>query len=315
MNELVVKLVIGFIPYREVTAKYLPAFLHSLQAQTYRNFRILACDNSENRDNENVVYLKDFPDVIYEWPGVNLGFAGGFNNLISRAKQAGVIYFFALNPDMILEPDAIEKLVAAMDSDAKLGSVCPKIRRWDFADKKKTDLLDTCGLVLKPGLRFVDLGQGQVDKSQFDGANILGPSGAAGMYRLSALEAVKEGDNYFDERMFMYKEDCDLAYRLQLKGYHSRLVSDAVIYHDRTAQGQGEGNLVVAMNRKSKSRRVKEWSFLNQHIIFIKHLPKQDFKNKLAIIWYALKMFIFVLIFEPYLLKQYKALCQLEIRN
>lgn len=119
---------------------------------------------------------------------------------------------------------------------------------------------------MKPGLRFVDAGQGEPDKGQYDDINILGPSGAAAMYRLEALEKAEQNGQYFDELMFMYKEDCDLAYRLKLAGYKSKCAPDAIIYHDRTARAKGEGNLKVFFNRGNKSQQIKKWSFLNQQI-------------------------------------------------
>ncbi len=63
-----------------------------------------------------------------------------------------------------------------------------------------------------------------------------------------------------------------------------------------------------AINRASKSRTVKAWSFRNQQIIFRKFWRMQSFKNKLAIIWYNLKMIVFILLFERYLLKEFSDL-------
>ena len=308
-------LVVGFILYREFTAKYLPYFLPGLTAQADcgRELKILAVDNSEDEDNENAKYLKkNYPDMELKWAGKNIGFARAYNRMIRRAKELKAEYFFALNPDMALEADVIKNMVSLIESDERLGAVSPKVRRWDFLNNKKTDFLDTCGIVLRPGLRFIDLGQGETDRGQHDNAAVLGPSGAAGLYRLAALEKTKEGDDYFDARMFMYKEDCDLAYRLRLAGYTSKCTGRAMIYHDRTAAGQGAGALAVALNRKRKSRRVKEWSFLNQHIIFLKHWRTLNLTGKLAVIWHAFKMFVYVLLFERYLLKQYGELIKLK---
>ena len=214
---------------------------------------------------------------------------------------------------MILEPDAIEKLVKAMDDDKELGSACPKVLRWDFAKNKKLKIIDTSGIILKSGLKFVDLGQGEKDDGSFDPSassgqvitKILGPSGAAAMFRVKALRKVEKGSQYFDERFFMYKEDCDLAYRLFLAGWRSKLVSDAIIYHDRTGAGAGESNLKIALNRRKKSKQVKAWSFWGQHIIFLKYWRLQSFWNKIRVLGQALKMFVFVILFEQYLLKQY----------
>lgn len=301
-----VKLIIGFITYGKSTAKYLPYFLSSLGKQTWPDFKIFVIDNSKEQNNENAQYIKkNYSTIELEWAGGNIGFAKVYNQMIKKAIGLGVQYFFVINPDIILEPNTIDCLIKVMDSDDKLGSVCPKILWWDFAHNKKTEIIDSCGIQLKPGLRFIDIGQNQIDKGQFDDMKILGPSGAAAMYRISALEKIKQNHQFFDELMFMYKEDCDLAYRLYLAGFKSRCVTEAIVYHDRTAEAKGESDIQVALNRRRRSRQTKKWSFLNQQIIFIKYWHIQSIIKKLSVLRYAFKMFVFVLLFEQYLLKQY----------
>jgi len=309
------KLVVGFIAYGELTAKYLSFFLESLKSQTIKDFQIICHDNSEETDNPNQSFLsQNYPEVAVLRAEGNLGFAKAYNRLIVWAAAQQANYFLALNPDMILEPDAVERLIKAIESDTALGSASPLVLKWDFTKQEKSKLIDTCGIKLLSGLRFVDVGQNQLNQGQFEQTEILGPSGAAALYRVSVLEKIKENDQYFDELMFMYKEDCDLAYRLWLAGYKSRLVPEAVIYHDRTAAGAGEGDLAVALNRKNKSRQVKRWSFFNQQIIFIKYWRLQNWHNKLAIVWYELKMIVFALFFEQYLLKEFFKLWQIKNR-
>ena len=308
------RLYIGFITYGGSTAKYLPYFLPSLIRQSFTDYKLLAVDNSEADDKENAELIKKHcPEAEIDRPGENLGFAKAYNRMIRKASREGGELFLMVNPDMTLERNAVYEMVKRMDKN-DLGAVAPKILRWDFIQQKKTAVIDSCGITLLKGLRFVDLGQGENNREKFNREmDILGPSGAAGMYRIRSLEEVAhkvEGDRkeYFDELMFMYKEDCDLAYRLYLSGYRARCIPQAVIYHDRTATGQGEKDIKVVRNRKNKSRQVKKWSFLNQHIIFIKHWKRQNIKNKFYIIWFEVKMLVFVLVFEPYLIGQIKKL-------
>ena len=304
MDKQQIKIYVGFITYGKSTAKYLPYFLPSLKRQSFNNIKILAVDNSENENNENAAYIKNnFPEIDLRWPGENLGYAKAFNLMIKQAAGAGAEYFLALNPDMVLEDGALIKLAEAMDHDSALGSATAKVLKWDFINQKKTDIIDSCGLKLLPGLRFVDFMEGESANSSC-GGDIIGVSGAAAIYRLSALEKVKRAGQYFDELMFMYKEDCDLAYRLFLAGFRAKCVDAAIVYHDRSSGGQGEDNLTVVLNRKNKSRRAKGWSFLNQQIIFLKYWRLQNFPNKMAIIWFEFKMLVFILLVEPYLLKE-----------
>jgi len=300
------KLVIGFITYGELTANYLPYFLNSIKKQSYKDFKILSFDNSEKEINKNSEFiLKNYPEIEIIRVGENIGFARAYNILISQAVKIGAEYFLLLNPDLILEPEAIKELMKVIEGDNRLGSVSPKILQWDFKNNKKTNVIDTYGVALRPGLRFIDIGQGQIDKGQFDNIEILGPSGAAALYRIRALEQIAHHSHYFDELMFMYKEDCDLAYRLYLAGYKSKYVDQAIVYHDRTVKSMGENNLKVMLNRKEKGRQAKRWAFLNQQIIFFKYWRLQNRRNKMLIFWFGLKMLIFVLLFEQYLLGQF----------
>ncbi|NTU99360.1 glycosyltransferase, partial [Candidatus Falkowbacteria bacterium] len=244
---------VGFITYGETTLKYLPYFLDSLACQTDVTLKIVCVDNTDG-PSANLDYLADRREVEVISKGSNQGFGKAYNIMLTAANKAGAEYFFIVNPDVILAPDCLKRLIVALQKNQALSSVCPKLRRWDFEKKDKTEFIDSCGIVLRPSLQFFDLGQGEIDKGQYDSAEILGPSGAAGLFKMSALNSIKEGEQYFDEHFFMYKEDCDLTMRLNLKGGKSELVPLALAYHDRTASGFGEGFLARINARRSKSR-------------------------------------------------------------
>lgn len=309
------KLVVGFLTYNDSSVKYLADFLPSLKNALsfleFGDYQVLAFDNSDKDNKLNKKTLESFSEnngIFLEYISAdsNLGFSRAYNILIHSAIRLGAEYFFIVNPDTFLEKDTISELVLALDQNTELSSVSPKIRRWDFAANTKTRIIDSCGLIVKSGLRFYDLGQGEKDDKRFDSASILGPSGAAGIFRLSALEKIKENDQYFDEQFFMYKEDCDLAYRLYLIGAKSALIPSAIMYHDRTAASSGEGVVEKVRDRRRKSRQIRSWSFRNQHLIFVKHWAKQKFTSKIIIIFRVLIMGIFSLILEQFLLKEYK---------
>ncbi|MFH0951010.1 MAG: glycosyltransferase family 2 protein [bacterium] len=299
------KLTIGILTYGQVTAPYLPSFLSSLLAQDCKDWQILVLDNSEQADNSNVQFLQDYPQIDYQWAGSNLGFAQGHNILIDKAIAWGAKYYLALNVDIILESDAISQLLKAMEADEKLGSVSPKVLRWDFAHQTKTKQIDSCGIKQLSGLHFIDLGQGQIDAGQYDQASILGPSGCIALYRLSALQQVKEGKNYYDPAFFMYKEDVDLACRLQLAGWQSKLVPTALIYHDRTIASSGYHWWQIIKARQGHNHLNKQYSFLGQLILFYKYWPWQNFWQKIIIISRLKIMLGYALFFERYLLGEW----------
>ena len=311
------KLAVGFINYNDFSAKYLDDFLpslrHSLDFLSITDKKILAFDNSSQDNNLNRLALEYF---IREHPGEmisfsaqeNIGFGSAYNILIAKAKKLGAKYFLMINPDVLLEPEMIKKLLIKIESADNLAVVSPKILRWDFINHLKTKQLDSCGLVLKTGLKFIDLGQGKTDEGQYDQAEIIGASGAVGLFRLSALEKIKDQYGYFDSRFFMYKEDCDLAYRLWRAGFRSALVPDALAYHDRSVAFRGQGLGQFIANRRQISRQARAWSFKNQHLLFVKYFKKENFRSQLVIAARILIMFIFSLILEQFNLKQYPAI-------
>jgi GT2 family glycosyltransferase len=282
---------VGFITYGQSTIKYLPDFAASLKAQTFKDFSVLVLDNSETADRANETWLRqNMPEADIQTAPTNFGFAKAANQLLAKAKSHGAEYFWLLNPDTFLDEKALAELVKFMDERGKIAAASPKVLRWDFANKTKTKIIDTCGLILRLGFKFVDLGQGEIDNNQFDEAPIIGPSGCSAFFRLSALGNLK-----FDENFFMYKEDCDLAYQMFLASRLSSLVPNALVWHDRT---------VASGARKNKGRQGKIWSFFGQHLLLKKYWRYQNFWSKLSIIAREILMLGYVVIFEPYLLKE-----------
>lgn len=318
-NDNMSKLAIGIITYGESAAKYLPHFFDSLKKQTFVDYKIYVSDNTEKENNKNRELIdRSGLDIDFEWSGANIGFARAYNKMIDKAIVDGCEYFLVINNDVVLKKNAVQLMVEELENDPNLGSVSPKIYKWNFDEiendklkkiENKEEVIDTCGIILKKGLRFVDLGQGEADKGQFDNMKILGPSGACGLYRLSSLERVahvfdKENigrKEYFDELMFMYKEDADLAYRLYLSKIKTKLVSRAIVYHDRTVAGKGENYLKIIKSRWGKSRQQIRWSFLNQQIIYWKYWKVINWKEKLMLVWHQVRLLIYIVLFEQYL--------------
>jgi len=56
----------------------------------------------------------------------------------------------------------------------------------------------------------------------------------------------------------------------QLAGWKIILAPKTVAYHNRTVASKGETNYKIALNRRTKSRLLKQWSFLNQWILLLK---------------------------------------------
>ncbi|MBN2884895.1 glycosyltransferase family 2 protein [Patescibacteria group bacterium] len=306
------KLAVAFLCYQNSSAPYLMEFLASLDSalkQLEEEVLILAGDNSGKHDRRNGDYIFEYNNhnknkIQYFDFKKNLGFAAAYNLLINTAIEKGAKYFLMLNPDIILDRGAIKKMLSTLEFDANLTSVCPKIYRWDFKNKKLTKIIDSCGLRLKPGLRFYDLGQGELDCGQYDKAEIIGPSGAAAMFRLSDLEKISVNGKFYDEHFFMYKEDCDLAYRLRLNRLSTKMLASAICYHDRSAAKRG-GLWQTWLDWKKRSKKARSWSFVGQHLLFFKYILLESYYSRFLILLRLGFYAFFSLFLAQFLLKDY----------
>ena len=107
--------------------------------------------------------------------------------------------------------------------------------------------------------------------------------------------------------MFMYKEDVDLAYRLQWAGWKSYFWPNAIAYHDRSIEAVGARTWNILKNRSRKAKWVNRMSYLNHQILLEKNVAGQNFSSEVRghTFWYNLKVFCYLLFFETELLTEW----------
>jgi GT2 family glycosyltransferase len=155
-----------------------------------------------------------------------------------------------LNPDTILKPDFLERIITALDARPDAASATGKLLRMDGMT------LDSTGILMLRSQRHLDRGAGEPDLGQFDKAeDVFGPSGAAAVYRLKALEDVAIDGQFFDEDFFAYREDADLAWRCRLMGWNSIYVPSAVALHRRRVTPERRAQLSPIINYHSVKNR------------------------------------------------------------
>jgi GT2 family glycosyltransferase len=299
-------------------AKYIPYLLSSLAGQTYKDFQLLVWDNHSTDGTVSAIQeaTKNFPvPVTITESEENLGFAKGHNRLYAKNTSP---YILLLNQDMYLTPTCIEELVAGMENHPEAAAVTPRLMRWDFARIAEKDLasslshdIDAIGLRVLRNRRVVE----QFTKEPWVLAkavlppheiSVFGVSGAFPLYRRSALEAVAYADGtFFDESYVAYKEDVDLAYRLQSAGFSAFVLLDCIAYHDRAGAGARQlTDLAALINKQDQSRYVAFHSYKNH----LRTLFKNEYwQNALLdfpyIMWYEIKKFVYFLFFDKSVLK------------
>jgi GT2 family glycosyltransferase len=208
-----------------------------------------------------------FPGVTFETSAQNLGFGAGHNRIM---RNHPADFHAVLNIDVLFNRNFLKLLLDKLERNPRAGSACGKLLHWDTAksgDDQRTNVLDSAGIGVSASNRFYDIGQGKgVEKQYNEEQELFGGSGAAVVYRRSALDDtaydIGGKKEYFDETFFMYKEDIDLAYRLQAAGHSCLFVPTAIAWHART---------LGRKQRKHVSPQMRAWSAAHESWILRKH--------------------------------------------
>lgn len=209
--------------------------LRSLEAQTLAH-RVLVVDNAST-DGTAAMLAECFPGVEVLALATNTGFAGG----VSAALEVVQTRFVALlNNDAQAEPGWLEASTRALLEHPEAAAATARmlldpLGRADAGPDTSPEkgeggapLVNNCGVVLLASGYGADRGLGEPDGSRFDQpATVFGFSGGAAVLRTLAVKAV----GGFDAGYFMYYEDTDLSWRLQLAGWSVVYCPDAVVHH------------------------------------------------------------------------------------
>jgi len=198
---------------------------------------VTVVDNSGNTDHIKEAIASEFSTVRYIDAGGNVGFGKG-NTLGFKAEPAR--YYFALNRDTLLPEGGrtLERLIRFMDEHPKVGICGPKLLYPDGRLQYSCFRFNFSSIVVKPFKhlhaedklpflkRFVD----RLQMADFDHNSTRTVDwilGAAIIARATAVEEI----GFFDERYFMYLEDCDWCHTMWQKGWEVMYVHDIEITH------------------------------------------------------------------------------------
>jgi GT2 family glycosyltransferase len=230
----------------------LPVSLASAIAQKGAAVETIVVDNAST-DHSRQVVERFAPAVRLIAMQENVGFAEGMNRGIEASSGR---YVLALNPDCRLMPDFAAVLSARLDARPDAGSASGRILRAEGPELAAADRLDTTGLYFTATGRHFDRDSGApaAGRSLAEG-EVFGTSGAAGFYRRTALEAARISTGFFDADFFLYREDADLAWRLQRLGWRCLYVPAAVASHRRKNLPERRKSMSAVANLHSVKNR------------------------------------------------------------
>jgi GT2 family glycosyltransferase/lipopolysaccharide/colanic/teichoic acid biosynthesis glycosyltransferase len=210
--------------------------LHSLQsinkALEKVTFEIIVVDNS-SVDGSAQAVRKYFPIVDVIENDLNTGFSAANNVGIQKASGE---YIVLINPDTLVQEDTFLKLIEFMDKTLDAGGATCKILNPDG-----TFSIDSRHSVPKPSTalwKFLGLNRLFPKNKIFGRYNLtyLNPdetypvdaiSGSFMFLRKKAMDEI----GLMDEDYFMYCEDIDYCYRLNISGWKIYYVPESSIIH------------------------------------------------------------------------------------
>lgn len=163
------------------------------------------------------------PDAELVASSTNTGFAGGCN---LGAKSATGEFIALINSDARPDPAWLTEAVRVLDADRGIGAVASKVLDWDG------ELVDYVGGNINFAGQGYKLEAGRPNRPEYDTPrDVLFPTGSAAVFRAADFREL----GGFDERYFMFFEDVDLGWRLNLAGHRVRYVPSSLVFHKHHA--------------------------------------------------------------------------------
>lgn len=197
----------------------------SVERQTYKNTVTYYVDNNSADDSVTFVE-KHFPTAIILAQDQNTGFTKGNNIGIAEAlKDPTVAYVALLNSDARLANDWTEKMVAF--AAKKPRGACFQGTTLDYYDH---NIIDSTHIYVAQNGQGTQGNWRYFVTKEFGPKKVFGVNAAACIVSRAFIEA-QPFETLFDETLFMYLEDVDIALRATVMGWDNYIVPGARAYH------------------------------------------------------------------------------------
>ncbi len=196
--------------------------LSSLARSSYAHQKTIVLDNASTDGSVEAIQAA-FPLVEILRLKSNTGYAGNNNVGIQAAIEQGADWVLVLNEDTVLDPECIAGLVAAGESDSRIGMVGPLV----FHHNEPT-VIQSAGGELGPNWEARHIGQNEDDTGQFALPRAVEwVSGCAILVRRTTIEQC----GMLDERFFYYWEEVEWCLRIGRAGWRIQHVPSAKLWH------------------------------------------------------------------------------------
>ncbi len=216
------------------------------------SFEVVVADNA-SRDGSADAVRCQFPDVVVLNTGANLGY-GRANNAALLGRDAR--YYLILNSDIVMQPDALDLLVAHMDRHPEHGAVGGALLNTDSTMQRNWAV----GEINLGNIACEQLFLSKIFPRSRIAADFLRPwwdrnhdaivpqaCGACLLVRGPLYNAL----GGFDPSIFMYAEDSDLCRRIRDRGLLVAYVASARFthLHGQSSVGALRPRMIAEYNR------------------------------------------------------------------
>jgi len=201
-------------------AALLQECITSVEKTRYAPVEIMVVDNASTDD--SIILLEKFPGVKISGNKRNYGYAEGNNIGIAQSRGK---YFVTLNNDVTVEPDWLDKPLAHLEGNERIGAV--SCRQMSYADH---EIIDGLFHYFKPDLTMLPFGEqrkmGEDPRFSMTG-RVFSANGGSAVIRRKMFDEV----GGFDARFFAYLDEVDLCMRAFLYDWWVVYAPEAVVYH------------------------------------------------------------------------------------
>lgn len=187
--------------------------------------QVIVVDNA-SKDGSVETLREVFPKVAVIENEFNLGYTGGNNVGIRRALHHKCEYILLLNNDVLVESNALSRLLEYAKTKPQCAFLGPLIKIREEPQK----ILSAGGRLVN-GWRAVHLGEEENTVEGFyQERDVDFLSGCALLIRMAVLDKI----GLLDERYYLYHEDVEWCARARKSGYSVQIVPRAIVWHPDT---------------------------------------------------------------------------------
>lgn len=250
---------------------FLEQCIHSVvNASKNLKTEIIVVDNNSADDSLALIKEK-FPSVKLIANSTNKGYSAANNQAI---KIASGRYVLLLNPDTVLQEDTLEKSINFMEANKNAGALGIKMLNndGDFLPESKRGLptpsvafykLFGLAKLFPRSKKFGQYHLTYLDKNQNHEVDVL--SGAFMLLRKETLDKV----GLLDESYFMYGEDIDLSYRIQLEGLKNYYYGESSIIHYKGKSTKNDVQNIITFYKAMATFSTKYFASNNARVFLI----------------------------------------------